>query len=57
MSSTEEQIQEMLKDPHCQDFIEAMATILVHQGHQPDHPEETTAKNHPLPIQDEQVHT
>jgi hypothetical protein len=32
MDLSEEQIERMLKDPLCQGFIEAMATILVHLG-------------------------
>jgi len=34
-----EKIEEMLRDPYCQEFIEAVAAMLVHQAGQ-DPPEE-----------------
>lgn len=40
MNLSEEQSQEMLRDSHCQDFIESLAAILVHQGNQPNQIEE-----------------
>lgn len=42
-----EQIQEMLRDPHCQQFIEAVAAILVHQDRQ-DPPEEKPEEASPV---------
>jgi len=42
-----EETQEMLRDPHCQQFIEAMAAILVHQGDQ-DPPEERLEEVSPI---------
>jgi len=35
MDLSEEQTQKMLKDPYCQQFIEAIAAILVHQSSRP----------------------
>ena len=54
MSLSEEQIQEMLRDPHCLEFIEAIASTFVHLAQQRDQvvcleeeTEETPAKLRP----------
>jgi hypothetical protein len=54
MGLSEKEFQEMLRDPHCLEFIEAIASILVHLAQQRDQvvrlkrkTEETPAKLRP----------